>query len=138
MPGAKNQHLYNTAFTFVEVIIALVVVSISLLGLIRLHLISISMAEVAEVTSQAVLLAEEKIAETLASGYPEEGIKSGKVEKNSQILHWRTEVADLQSSELAEAEIDGLRRIYVEIDFKRGTGSKSLHMSTCVADRRLP
>ena len=126
------------AFTLVEVIIALVVVPISLLGLIRLHLISINMAEVAEVTSQAVLLAEEKIAETLALGYTQEGIKSGEVEKNAQILHWRTEVAGLQSSELTEAEITGLRKINVEVNFKQGTSSKSLSMSTYVADRRLP
>jgi prepilin-type N-terminal cleavage/methylation domain-containing protein len=138
MPRVKKQHLHNTAFTLVEVIIALVVVSISLLGLIRLHLISISMAEVAEVTSQAVLLAEEKIAETLALGYPEEGIKSGEIEKNTQILHWRTEVADLQSPELIATEITGLRRIFVEIGWERGSGSKNLQMSTYVADRRIP
>ncbi len=126
------------AFTLVEVIIALVVVSISLLGLIRLHLISINMAEAAEVTSLAVLLAEEKIAETLALGYTQEGIKSGEVEKNAQILHWRTEVTGLRSPELTAAKIAGLRKIYVEVNFKRGTGSKSLRMSTYVADRRLP
>ena len=68
MPGVKKQYLHNTGFTLVEVIVALVIVSISLLGLIRLHLISISMADSAEMTSQAVLLAEEKIAETLALG----------------------------------------------------------------------
>ena len=82
MPGVKKQYLHNTGFTLVEVIVALVIVSISLLGLIRLHLISISMADAAEMTSQAVLLAEEKIAETLALGYPKEGTASGVVEKN--------------------------------------------------------
>ena len=126
------------AFTLVEVIIALVVVSISLLGLIRLHLISINMAGAAEVTSQAVLLAEEKIAETLALGYPEEGITSGQIEKNAQILNWRTEVADLQSSKLKDIEITGLRSICVEVGWKQGTGTKTLQMSTYVADRRLP
>ena len=124
-------------FTLLEVITALVIVSISLLGLLRLHLISISMTEVAEITSQAVLLAQEKIAETLALGYPEVGIKSGEVEKNAQVLYWQTEVSDLKSSQLAEAEISGLRRISVEVDFRRGGGSKSLQMSTYVSDRRL-
>ncbi len=128
----------SNAFTFVEVIIALVVVSISLLGLIRLHLISINMAGAAEMTSQAVLLAEEKIADTLALGYPKEGVTSGRVEKNNQILHWRTEVKDLRSSKLTNAEITGLRSISVEVSFKQGAGSKSLQMSTYVADRRLP
>ena len=126
------------AFTLVEVIIALIVSSISLLGLIRLHLISISMAEAAEITSQAILLAEEKIAETLVLGYPAEGIKSGQVEKKSQVLHWQTEVTDLKSLELTNAEIARLRKVYVEISFKQRAGSKSLHMSTYVADRRFP
>lgn len=126
------------AFTFVEVIVALAIVSISLLGLIRLHLISIRMVEAAEVTSQAVLLAEEKIAETLALGYPKEGTKSGTVEKNALCLRWRTEVTDLQSRRLAEADITGLRRIWVDVGWKQGAGYKNLQMSTYVADRRLP
>jgi len=126
------------AFTFVEVIVALAIVSISLLGLIRLHLISIRMAEAAEVTSQAVLLAEEKIAETLALGYPKEGAKSGTVQKNALCLRWRTEVTDLQSRHLAESNITGLRRICVDVGWKQGAGYKNLQMSTYVADRRLP
>ncbi len=126
------------AFTLVEVIVALVIVSISLLGLIRLHLISISMADAAEITSQAVLLAEEKIAETLALGYPKEGTASGTVEKNAHSLHWQTEVAGLQSPQLTEADITGLRKICVEVGWKQGSSSKSLQMSTYVADRRLP
>ncbi len=126
------------AFTLVEVIVALVIASISLLGLIRLHLISINMADAAEITSQAVLLAQERIAETLTLGYPAEGTASGTVEKNAYSLHWQTEVAALQSPRLAEADITGLRKICVEVGFKRGSGSKSLQMSTYVADRRLP
>jgi len=127
----------SNAFTLVEVIAALVIVSISLLGLIRLHLISISMADKAEITSQAVLLAEEKIAETLAQGYPKEGTASGVVEKKTHSLHWQTEVADLQSPRLVEADITGLRKICVEVGWKQGSSSKSLQMSTYVADRRL-
>ena len=138
MPWVKKQYLHNTGFTLVEVIVALVIVSISLLGLIRLHLISISMADAAEMTSQAVLLAEEKIAETLALGYPKEGTASGVVEKNTHSLHWQTEVAGLQSPQLVEADITGLRKICVEVGWKQGSSSKSLQMSTYVADRRLP
>ncbi len=126
-----------TGFTFVEVIVALVIVSVSLLGLIRLHLISIRMAETAEVTSQAVLLAEEKIAETLALGYPEKGTKSGTVEKNALCLRWRTEVTELRSPRLVEADIAGLRKICVDVGWEQGTGYKNLQMSTYVADRRL-
>lgn len=138
--GRAACHLcrFLTGFTFIEVIVALAIVSISLVGLIKLHLISISMAEAAEVNSQAVLLAEEKIAETLALGYPEEGTQYGTVEKNALSLHWRTEVTNLQSPHLDEAKISGLRRINVDIGWKQGAGYKNLKVSTYVADRRLP
>lgn len=126
------------AFTFVEVLVALVIVSISLLALLRLHIISISMTDTAEITSQAVFLANEKIAETLAPGYPEEGTNSGTVEKKALCLQWRTEVTDLQPPQLGGMEIDGLRRIFVDVSWKRGIRWKHLQMSTYVADRNLP
>jgi prepilin-type N-terminal cleavage/methylation domain-containing protein len=126
------------AFTFIEVLVALVIVSISLLALLRLHIISISMTDTAEITSQAVFLANEKIAETLAPGYPEEGTNSGTVEKNSLCLHWRTEVTDLEPPQFGGLDIAGLRRIFVDVSWKQGIRRKHLQMSTYVADRKLP
>ncbi len=79
-------------FTFVEVVVALAIVSISLLALIKLHLVSIRLAETARITSNAVFLADQKIAETLALGYPKEGANCGTVEENAVCLHWQTEV----------------------------------------------
>ncbi len=128
----------KSAFTFIEVLIALVIVSISLLALIRLHLISIRMIETAEITSQAVLLANEKIAETLALGYPEEGTNSGTVQKNALGLHWQTEVTDIKPHQLGELDIEGLRRILVDISWEQGIRFKHIQMSTYVADRKLP
>ena len=129
---------HKSAFTFIEVLIALVIVSISLLALIRLHLISINMTEAAEIKSQAVLLANEKIAETLALGYPEEGTKSGTVEMNALGLHWQTEVTDIKLHQLNELDIVGLRRILVDISWEQGIRFKHIQMSTYVADRKLP
>jgi len=138
----ENKHIAmkekrTQAFTFVEVIVALTIVSISLLALLRLHLISISMVEAAEITSQAVFLADEKIAETLTVGYPKEGKNSGTVEKNGLALNWQTEVTDLQLPQLQEADITGLRRVLVDVGWKQGAGRKHLQMSTYVADRKL-
>ncbi|MHC4644461.1 MAG: type II secretion system protein [Planctomycetota bacterium] len=125
------------AFTFVEVIIALTIVSISLLVLLKLHLLSITMAEAEETTSRAVLLADEKIAEMLALGYPRVQTKSGTVERNSKTFRWRTEVTDLNPLEPAGANIDGLRRIAVDVSWEHGIDRKHLQMSTYVADRKL-
>ena len=125
------------AFTFVEVIIALAIASISLLTLLKLHLLSIRLVDRAQITTQAVLLANEKIAETLAAGYPDQGRKSGTVEKNGLTLNWRAEVADLQLPQLDRARITGLRRVVVDVNWKRGASGKRLRMSTYVADGKL-
>lgn len=125
------------AFTFVEVIVALTIASISMLALLKLHLISIRTTETAEITSQAVFLADEKMAEKLALGYPKEKTDSGTVEKNGLPLHWQTEVTDLQSPQLDEANITGLRKVLVDVSWKQGTGRKHLQMSTYVAGRKL-
>ena len=134
----KIGNKYKSAFTFIEVLIALVIVSISLLALIKLHLISIRMTETAEITSQAVLLANEKISETLAYGYPEAGTDSGSVENNALCLNWRTEITDIEPDNLGELDISGLRRILVDISWEQGVNRKHLQMSTYVADRKLP
>jgi type II secretion system protein I len=126
------------AFTFVEVVVALAIVSISLLALLRLHIISISMVDKAQITSQAVLLANEKIAETVAAGYPEEGTNSGTMEKNGLTLNWQTEVTDLRLPQLDKVHITGLRKILVDITWKQGVSRKQLQTSTYIADRKLP
>jgi prepilin-type N-terminal cleavage/methylation domain-containing protein len=124
-------------FTFVEVIIALAIASISVLALTRLHLVSIGMADTAQANCRAVLLAREKIAETLALGYPDEGVKSGTFRDGSLPLHWRTSVADLRLPQILESDISGLRKVSVDVTWERGSHEKRVQMSTYVADRKL-
>lgn len=126
------------AFTFVEVIVALAIVSISMLTLLRLHIISICMVDKAQITTQAVLLANEKIAEKIAAGYPEEGTDSGSTEKNGLMLNWQTEVTDLRLPQLDKVHITGLRKILVDITWKQGVSRKQFQTSAYVADRKLP
>ena len=91
------------AFTFFEVLAALVIVSISLLGLLRLHLGSIAMVDTAQAASQAVFLAREKLAEAAALGYPEIGVSSGLADNDTLKMRWRTEVSECELPELVEA-----------------------------------
>lgn len=125
------------AFTFVEVIVALAIASIALLSLLKLNLLSIRCVDKAQITTQAVLLANEKIAETLAAGYPDRGSKSGIVEKNGLTLNWRTEVVDMQLPELDEKQVTGLRKVVVDVNWRRGSTGRQVQMSTCVADGKL-
>jgi len=134
---ARIKQITAGAFTFVEVMIALAIVSISFLALIRLDIISIGMADTAEITSQAVLLADGKIAETLAIGYPKKETTAGVVEKNGVALSWKTEVKDVQSPQFIEANVTGLREILVDVSWQQRLGYKHLLMSTYVADGQL-
>jgi general secretion pathway protein I len=126
------------AFTLVEVVAALAVASIALLSLLRLHLVSISMADRVEAKTQAIHLAQEKMAETLAQGYPEAGTITGTTEKNNLHFDWRTQVADLRLPSVSQGRLTGLRTIRVDVTWSRGSGQSHLQMATYVADRRIP
>lgn len=128
----------NRAFTFVEVMIALAIVSISLMALLRLHLISAQMLDKAQIMAQAVFLADKKIAETLAADSPEEGIRSGAVEKNGLKLNWKTRVENVRSIQMDAEDIAGLWRVLVDVSWKQGTHPEHLRMSTYVANRKMP
>ncbi len=125
------------AFTFVEVIVALAIASIALLSLLKLNLLSIRCVDKAQTTTQAVLLANEKIAETLAAGYPDQGQKSGTVEKNGLTFNWKSKVVDMQLPELEQQRVTGLRKVTVDVNWRRGSTGRQLQMSTCVADGKL-
>ena len=125
------------AFSFVEVLITLAIVSILLLEFLRLHLINITMTGAAEITSKAVLLANEKIAETLAAGFPSEGTNSGTVEDDGLTLNWKTQVTDLHLPPLDEAGVKGLRKVLVHVSWTYGVHRKHLQMLTYVGDRRI-
>ena len=56
------------AFTLIEVLVALAIASIGLLGLMRLHLIGLNTAQAAAAQAAAVSVAQEKNAETCAGG----------------------------------------------------------------------
>ena len=75
--------------------------------------------------------------ETLAAGYPDQGRKSGTVEKNGLTLNWQAEVDDLQLPQLDRARVTGLRRVVVDVNWKRGASGRRLRMSTYVADAKL-
>jgi type II secretion system protein I len=126
------------AFTFVEVMVALVIVSISLLALLRLHVMSVNMMDKAQVTSRAVFLANAKIADALAVGFPEEGTRSGAVTEDGLVLNWTTRVENAQPSQPEDENVRGLHKVLVNVNWKRGTRPEHLELLTYVADRKRP
>jgi prepilin-type N-terminal cleavage/methylation domain-containing protein len=135
---AKNPlWLSPRAFTFVELIIALAVASISVVALLRLNIVSIRLTDSARIISQAAFVADRKIAETLALGYPDLGTSAGSLDENGLFFDWQTKVTDDTPPQLADVNVAAVRKISVEVACKQGLSRKKLQMSTYVADRNL-
>lgn len=126
-------------FTLIEVVAALAIVSIALLALLKLHLVSINTSDQAQTLTQAVLLAQGKMGETLCAGYPPVGVKSGVQQTEGLPLTWRTEVAEVRGSQAGIKGFNpgGLRRLSVEVAWPRGRGEKSIRLTTYVAESQI-
>jgi type II secretion system protein I len=125
----------EAAFTLMEVVAALAIVSIALLALLRLHLLSVKTADQGQILTHAVLLAQEKMAEGVAGGYPQVGTRAGEVDSGGARLLWKTEVADARSSAPPQLDLKlgGLRKLSVEVAWEKGSGEKQIRMTTLVA-----
>jgi type II secretion system protein I len=127
----------SRGFTFVEVLIALAVTSIGLLGLLRLHLLSTATADAAQATTGAVFVAQAQIAEVLAQGFPAQGTTSGAVERNGQTFTWTTEIRNAARSGGSAAMPTGLREVSTTVTWTLASHEKSMTMTTLVADTRI-
>jgi type II secretion system protein I len=129
------------AFTLMEVVIALAITSISLLALLRLHLFSTVLADTAELKSQALLLADGKIAEAMAEDYPNIGTTQGIVQHGGISFQWQREITDTYLSQFCNLNSDlpakALRKISVNIKWKNGLADKYLNLFTYVANRTI-
>lgn len=134
IPERSGRH---NAFTFIEVIAALAIVSIALLGLLHLHLLSIRTADTAQTMADAVFLAQEKLAEALCSEHLRLGTNGGTVETNGARFTWRTEVTNFNLPQLKMRHRSALRRVHVDVTWHKGAESKNIQMTTCVADNSL-
>jgi type II secretion system protein I len=130
---------HQKAFTLIETVAALAIVSIALLGLLQLNLVSIRVADQAQTTTQAVLLAQEKMAEVLNAGFPPMGTRAGIVENDGARFTWRTEVTDAGGSQPRQSglRLNGLRRLSVEVGCGDNPHNRQVRLTTYVAERKI-
>jgi len=131
-----QKSIKNQGFSFIEVLVALGIVSISILALLRLDILSIGLADVAETTTQAVMLANEKIEEIKARDDIRPQSTSGTSKRNNLTFHWHSRVENLTALPISRADITGLQKISVDVSWKEGLGKKHLKFSTYVANRK--
>jgi type II secretion system protein I len=131
--------LRNTrAFTLIETVAALAIVSIALLGLLQFHLLTIRAADKAEATTRAVFLAQEKMAETLGAGFPPLGTQSGTVESDGERFTWRTEVTDASGPQgKSGVRLDRMRKLSVEVACGDNPNDRQVRLTTYVAERKI-
>ena len=132
-------HVKARAFTLIETVAALAIVSIAMLGLLQLNLASIRVADRAQTTTQAVFLAQEKMAEVLSTGFPQVGTRSGIFENDGERFAWRTEVTDAAGSQQRQLglRLDRLRKLSVEVACGDKTGARQVQLTTYVAEKKI-
>lgn len=125
------------AFTLIEVIAALAIVSIALLGLLQLHLVSVAISDTARTTALAVLVAQEKAAEAACGGWPAVGAKSGTARMDGSEFNWRTDVTQLDSLASCGLGRSALRQLSVNVTWRDGARPRTVQMTTYLADHRI-
>ena len=115
---------------------ALAIASIALVGLLTLHLRSMATADAARELTQAVFVAQERLAVASAPDQPGLSTTSGTVERNGLQYAYRTEITDAAATDVRNLALRGLRRVHTTVTWQRGSDRKSTEMTTYVADSR--
>jgi len=131
-----SRHKKN-GFTFFEVIIALAVVSIALVALLRLDLISINSANQCETMTYAAMLAQGKMAQVNAEGFPAIQSTHGQTLFRQLDLRWKIEVTNLQEAQLPKSDFSPLRRVCVTVNWQNGNSPQNYRLVTYAADRKI-
>lgn len=124
----------KTAFTLLEVLVALAITAIGLVPLLHLLITSISAMDSASYLSHATFIANEKLAEAEDKGYTRLGNESGVIENedNNAVYKWQVDVTEPQQSEIKELKLNGLKKINVCVLWNEGLTKKQVTMSTLI------
>jgi prepilin-type N-terminal cleavage/methylation domain-containing protein len=137
-----------SGFTLIESVAALAVAAIGLLALLQLQLVSMRTADKAQGLTQAVLLAQEKMAEALSASSWPVGIEAGTVEAQGEQFTWQREVTPARlteqvltdpgrSSAQPPWQPSRLRQLTVEVTWLQGPGDKHIRLTTYVAENGI-
>ena len=128
----------RTGLALIEVTVALAIAAIAVVGLLRLHSLSLAAADKADKMVQALAIAQGKIAELEAGGSPQAGTQSGCVDRNRTTFHWQVQVSD-QPLPLRPGTDEGrVRKVLATVRWDHGLGRRDVVISTLLGDGRPP
>jgi len=129
-------------FTLIEILVALCVVLISLVPLIRLHVLSIRQIDSGMLLARATLLANAKLAEIVAQRDPAFGKAEGRFDDAHQggAFYWKSAVTEARPSELAAAAWSDMRHVHLDVFWQKGDRDAAVSLDTLVhvvPDRKI-
>ena len=119
-------------FTLLEILVTLVILSITLPALLHSFREASRGQAVSEFKTTALYLLKYRMAEIELLGYPDLGEEDGEFGENSR-YRWHSDVQDVESE-----EIEGLRHVTVTVTWQQQGQEKWIAMNTYIADRQIP
>ena len=124
----------KAGFTLLEVLVAVAIVGITLVMLLRLHLLSLDATLAAQDLTTAVLLAEGKMATFMAQS-PRQGEDQGRFDgPDLERFSWTTLVTDydidLGGQNDGREESIGIRHVTVSVHWRDGNRDRSYSLET--------
>lgn len=116
------------AFTLIETLAALAVVSIALIALIQLHLVNLKLTRRSITLNQAWVIADNLINTALTENPLKTGISNGSITLKNNQFNWQRRVVPLpKSSGISNLPI---REIQVGVSWQTGDHLKQIELST--------
>ena len=120
----------DLGFTLLEVLVAVAIVGVSLVMLLRLHLLSLDATLAAQDLTTAVLLAEGKMTTFMAQS-PQEGEDEGRFDgPDLERFSWTTSVTDYGLDLGGRDESIGIRHVTVSVHWRDGNRERSYSLET--------
>jgi prepilin-type N-terminal cleavage/methylation domain-containing protein len=131
------RHIRQSAFTLIEVLIALVILAVAGVTLLELQLSSMRAADRAARQSQAVRFASRKMAETLAAA--SNGLVSSQGVSDADTpggpFNWNIAVADLSQNEIQGASTIGLHSVTLDVTWLDGEDERKVELVNYFAEK---
>src|SRR5581483_7317523 len=109
-------------FTLIEIMIALMVLSVSFVVLIGLRNRDIALAAYSHHMTEATLLARQRITEITAAGFPEMGESEGDFGEAAPLYKWK--------QQMKQTPFDVVRELALAVVWKEGSREEEVRFTT--------
>jgi len=125
----------TAAFTMIELLAALALVAIALTALLRLQLQTLRLTDRHDLATQAALLAQEKLDETIATNPLPVGRSEGAAQRAGRLFSWQTEIAPYRLPQVRPQDLADLLLVRVTVWWDR-PADRRVSLTMCLTKER--